>query len=209
VRRPEWCAKISAALKGRKLSPEHCAKLSAAHKGKKHSAASRAKISVALKGIKRSAETRAKMSTFQKNRGHKPLSTKHRAHISAALKGYKRPPHSAEHRAKIAATLKGRYGGSKNPAWRGGISREPYGWEWNDELREEVRRRDGYKCQLCGVSQTECEKILDVHHVNYNKRDNDPLNLVCLCRACHVRTNHRRKYWQARLQALPMKRKGE
>lgn len=70
-RSAESCAKISAALIGKKFSAEHCAKKSAAmkgnkrgaaNKGKKHSAESCAK----MKGKKRSAESCAKMSAIRK-----------------------------------------------------------------------------------------------------------------------------------------------
>ena len=100
--------------------------------------------------------------------------------------------------AKLSAARKG----DKNPRWLGGISREPYGWKWNEELREEVRRRDSYKCQVCGTPQAECARVLSVHHINYDKKDNDPLNLVALCLPCHVRTNTRRAYWTAFFEAM-------
>jgi len=198
--RPMWVrVKISAGMMGKKNclghkpSAETIAKRSAALKGRKVSSETRTKISVALKGNKNClghkplAETRAKISAILK--GH-VVSPETRAKIGAASKG-KIP--SLETRAKMSAARKG----FRHPAWLGGISREPYGWEWNAELREEVRRRDGYKCMLCGVPQAECEKALDVHHGNYDKKDSDPVNLVSLCQSCHARTNVRREYWTA------------
>jgi len=67
----------------------------------------------------------------------------------------------------VSAALKGHKGlkGSTHPNWLGGISRAPYAWTFNAELKEEVRRRDGYKCQLCGMPQAECKKALPVHHI--------------------------------------------
>lgn len=34
-----------------------------------------------------------------------------------------------------------------------------------------------------------------VHHINYNKRNNNPSNLISLCRRCHSKTNFNREYW--------------
>lgn len=111
-------------------------------------------------------------------------------------------PRSAETNAKQSASRKGKAAGPEHWNWMGGVSREPYGWEWNNELKEEVRRRDGYRCQLCGAPQAECGEALCVHHVNYKKEDNDPVNLVALCRGCHGRTATRRKYWMGVFMAM-------
>ena len=34
-----------------------------------------------------------------------------------------------------------------------------------------------------------------VHHVDYNKKNNDPANLISLCKACHAQTNFNRNDW--------------
>jgi len=39
------------------------------------------------------------------------------------------------------------------------------------------------------------KKQLDVHHINYNKKNCDINNLVSLCRSCHMKTNFNREYW--------------
>jgi len=193
----ETRAKISAANKGRKLSAEHRAKIGAAKRGRAVSVEQRAKISAALKGHKGNVgyiptpETRAKLSAMRKG---KPKSAAWRAKIGAANRGKIR---SAETRAKISASLKGKFAGPKHPLWLGGLSRAPYAWEWNEELREEVRRRDGYKCQLCGMTQDENGRALTCHHQDYCKVNCDPVNLVTLCHACHSRTNINREYWEA------------
>jgi len=96
--------------------------------------------------------------------------------------------------------------GDKSPHWLGGISREPYGWEWNAELKEEVRRRDGHKCQLCGVPQVECKQKLDVHHVDYDKKNSDPVNLTALCRSCNTKVNTNRPYWTMFFQTKALER---
>ena len=71
-----------------------------------------------------------------------------------------------------------------------------YGTEFDNALKEQVRFRDKYKCQICGCSQLENGKQLDCHHKDYNKRHNFLNNLISLCMGCHRKTNHNRKYWK-------------
>ena len=198
--------KLSAISKACWRNPEYRAKIVAAGKGKHQSPEARAKVSLSLKGnqrtlgYKHTPETRAKMSAAHKGKCPSPET---RAKISAGLE---RRPYSLQTRAKIGAAHKGLQVGPKNPAWLGGISRAPYAWTFNAELKEEVRRRDGYKCQVCGVPETECRGKLPVHHVNYDKKNSDPLNLVALCPSCHSRTNIRRDHWQVFFVARAMGR---
>ena len=96
VRTPEYCAKLSAALTGRKvpgrlLTAEHRAHISAALVGRSVSLLTRAKISAATKGKTRGA-------------GH-PVSLEQRGKISVALTGRALTP---EHRAKLRAARAGR-----------------------------------------------------------------------------------------------------
>jgi len=88
----------------------------------------------------------------------------------------------------------------KNPAWAGGKSFEKYTTDWTEELREEIRKRDNYECQLCGYSQN--GNSLDVHHIDYNKKNNTCKNLISLCRSCHQKTNFNRNYWYEKFTTL-------
>lgn len=85
------------------------------------------------------------------------------------------------------------------PNWQGGISFEEYPYEWKDDLKESIRKRDNYICQLCGIHQNELNngqlEKLDIHHKDYNKKNLNPDNLISLCRSCHVKTNYNRNYW--------------
>lgn len=88
--------------------------------------------------------------------------------------------------------------GEKNNNWQGGISFEPYTIDWEETLRESIRQRDNYICQLCGTHQEELEefiKKLDCHHIDYNKKNCSLNNLITLCRSCHMKTNTNRNYW--------------
>ena len=69
-----------------------------------------------------------------------------------------------------------------------------------------IRERDGRRCQLCGMPESEClarfGRKLNVHHIDYNRRNNDPTNLISLCQACHAKTNGDRDYYREQLGQL-------
>ena len=89
--------------------------------------------------------------------------------------------------------------GEKHPNWQGGISFEEYSTAWTEQLKEAIRKRDKYSCQLCGRKQEELSenfhKKLVVHHIDYDKKNLDPKNLISLCRSCHGKTNYKRETW--------------
>jgi len=99
--------------------------------------------------------------------------------------------------------IKGKYALEKNPFWKGGVSFEPYGIEFNRELKNEIRKRDNFTCQECGITEEELKKQennrtkkLRIHHIDYNKQNNSTFNLISLCVTCHNHTNHfNRKHW--------------
>lgn len=80
--------------------------------------------------------------------------------------------------------------GARNPHWRGG--RGKYGPEFNETLRRLIRMRDGYRCRRCGRSQEELGRTLHVHHLNHDKRNNDPSNLAAACGPCNTWASHHR-----------------
>jgi len=77
--------------------------------------------------------------------------------------------------------------------WQGGISFVPYTFDWTDTLRKSIRERDKYICQFCGQSQGDV--AFPVHHIDYNKKNCNPLNLITLCLSCHMKTSFNRKKW--------------
>lgn len=90
--------------------------------------------------------------------------------------------------------------GQKNPAYIDGRSNEPYPLEFNKKLKEKIRKRDNYRCQECFRHQDELylknKKLkLDIHHIDFNKKNNNPNNLISLCRSCHLQTNWGEKDW--------------
>jgi len=86
--------------------------------------------------------------------------------------------------------------GKLNPNWNNGSSFGEYSQEFDSDLKERVRFRDNYRCQGCGCSQLENGKMLDIHHIDYNKQNCDIYNLISLCRSCHSMTNGKREYWK-------------
>lgn len=85
--------------------------------------------------------------------------------------------------------------GKNHPNWQGGISFESYGKEFNRKLKKDIRQRDNYLCQLCFKHNDNLIKELAIHHIDYDKTNNIPSNLVSLCNKCHAKTVSNRNYW--------------
>lgn len=134
------------------------------------------------KGKHLSSASRKKIG--DKKRGI-PRSSEIRRTISEATRGKHR---TEQTRKRISCATKG----SKNPGWRGGKSFEIYPSDFDRSLKQRIQERDGFQCVLCGE-----DRGLDVHHINYNKRDNDPINLITLCSSCHCKTNFQRDFWKS------------
>ncbi|KKK77449.1 hypothetical protein LCGC14_2853510 [marine sediment metagenome] len=87
------------------------------------------------------------------------------------------------------------YKGEKSPTWQGGKTYEPYGEVWLDrEFKEDIKERDDYQCQnpdCWGNSHRIC-----LHHIDYNKENCIPSNLITLCGSCNARANVDRDRWQ-------------
>jgi 5-methylcytosine-specific restriction endonuclease McrA len=39
-------------------------------------------------------------------------------------------------------------------------------------------------------------KVLDVHHIDYDRKNSSEDNLITLCRQCNIRANFNRGYWE-------------
>jgi 5-methylcytosine-specific restriction endonuclease McrA len=55
--------------------------------------------------------------------------------------------------------------------------------ELYDQLRNEVLRRDGWRCQFCGSMRS-----LEVHHKDFRSHSGEDSqeNLITLCNTCHA-----------------------
>ena len=91
--------------------------------------------------------------------------------------------------------------GNKNSNWQGGINENQYPLIFNNKLKEKIRKRDGYKCLCCGITEYQHKdkfnKVLCVHHVDYNKQNCEEKNLITLCNKCNIKVNKNRDYWYA------------
>lgn len=158
-----------------KILSEECKKnIGDSLRGRKQTDLEKLHHSIALKGKKKTIE--------------------HRKNLSISHTGKKL---SEEHKRNIGLSEKG----EKNHFWKGGKSFEEYGKEFNNTLKEKIRKRDDYRCQECFKHQSVLYskkgvkyKLL-IHHIDYNKKNNKEKNLISLCRKCHIKTNFKRKDW--------------
>ena len=103
------------------------------------------------------------------------------------------PPRGQHHTEETKRKISQSHKGEKSHCWQGGISFEPYSVDWKETLRRSIRERDYYTCQICEIAQGDV--ALDVHHIDYDKKNNNPNNLIALCHSCHSKTNYNRDYW--------------
>jgi hypothetical protein len=128
------------------------------------------------------------------------LSEERKRHISEATKGRKgywtgkTGIHSKQGLENIRNNAL-KYVWDKNPNWKGGTSRLPYGAEFTNKLKLKIKKRDKHTCQYinCVVYGN---KNLDVHHIDYNKHNNKETNLISLCKSHHSKTNGHRIFWK-------------
>lgn len=205
--------KMSMAHKGKVLSEdtrikmrkpkteEHKRKISEAKQGHEVSADTRAKISEANKGRVpwNKGETGIySADSLQKMREARigtRLSGEHKRKISESEKGRPSPNKGVPMSEEAKRRLSEMNSGENHPQWRGGISFEPYSSEFNGALKDMIRERDGWTCQGCDKTQREEGKRLAIHHIDYDKLDNDSINLVAVCGACNAKANYNRPYW--------------
>lgn len=104
--------------------------------------------------------------------------------------------HSIETKEKMSLLKKESYNGENNPNWHGGKSFEPYDTSFTKELKHHIRTRDCFQCQICGKNEKKLGYNLSIHHIDYNKNNNDYINLISLCKNCHTKTNFDRRLWK-------------
>lgn len=143
--------------------------------------------------------------------GHK-LSTEAKRKHSKALRGR---VFSKEHKKKIGLGNKGKKLSKKTKKkmsatkqginikdWKKFVSREPYDQNWNNIFKRAIRKRDNQICMLCRVHREKLNRVLSVHHINYDKLLSVPQNCISLCLSCHMKTNMNHKHWVKFFQSL-------
>lgn len=164
--------------------------------GWKHSEITKAKIGLAHKNKKVSKETRLKISQAMLGTKWSEIS---KSKLKNRIPWNKNLPMSEEQKHKLSIVRMGRFTGKDNPNWQNGISKDPYPFEFDDELKEQIRKRDNYTCQKCGITEEEhlivYGMVLCIHHIDYNKENCEEDNLTTLCNECNLRVNYNRKHW--------------
>lgn len=167
------------------------------------------KVSIAMKGrtaethpyLKKKAEDR-KGRTKENNEGVKNQSLKltgrtkeeyeYLAKMSAAQKGKTK---ENDITVALRAEKMKKYKGELSHCWIDGRSFVPYGKSFSKELKRQIRLRDDYTCQRCGIREGEYKQALDSHHIDYNKLNCRHDNLISLCNSCNGIVNGFRPYW--------------
>jgi len=181
-----------------------------AKKGWNHTEESKRKISVSKMGTHHTEESKMKMSISRKGRpswskGLTKETDIRVANISKSKMG-KMPSGSTWNNglskltdsrlAKMAVLKTITTIGSKNSNWRGGLSFYPYGIGFNKQIKTRVRERDNYTCQYPGCGLMENGTAHDVHHIDYDKNNNQDGNLITLCRHHNGKVNSHRDDWE-------------
>lgn len=204
--------KMRLAKLGKILSEEHKEKLRLANLGKHHSEESKQKIRLGHVGKTHTEEAKEKIRlsklgnkfTLGKKRSEESKRKMAERKIGYVpwIKGRKGIyHHSEEWKNKFALAFLG----ESNPNWKGGTSFLPYCNKFNDRLKEQIRERDGRKCQICGRTELQNSRKLSVHHVHYDKENCYP-DLLAICFKCNSVINGNRDYWEKKCMRILEKR---
>ena len=132
-----------------------------------------------VKGISKTQEQKEKMSISRK-------------------KWCKENPEKAKEvieKSRATNIEKGTHRNERNPNWYGGISKIKIKRRTTKELKDKIKKRDGYRCQQCFSFQDELVQPLIVHHIDFNKLNDNETNLITLCNPCHSQLNYDRESW--------------
>lgn len=96
----------------------------------------------------------------------------------------------------LPENIKEKISGPNSPHWRGGTSKSPWPFEFGVELKRKIRDRDGNKCRICNREYGYRDgRKLAVHHINWDKSDCRPKNLISICASCHSKMKHVLLLW--------------
>jgi len=175
---------MSESRKGRIFSDEHRRHMMESATGRILSEETKLKIGKASKGRKHSEESKLKMSHKGENNPMYGIyhSDETKRKQSLIKMGEKNPMYTRK--------------GETNPAWNGGGSFEPYDAAFNDSLKRKIRERDHYTCQYCGVPGKH------VHHIDHNKKNSVPSNLITLCLAHNTKSEYIPRVWECLFRTI-------
>jgi len=74
-------------------------------------------------------------------------------------------------------------------------------------VKDHIYDRDTYECQFCSKTYINIDgknDLMHVHHIDQNRRNNNPENLILLCSDCHAMLHNKPNYpfWERRLGML-------
>jgi 5-methylcytosine-specific restriction endonuclease McrA len=183
--------KLRTAKLGYRHSKETIAKFSASNMGHPVSEETRSKLRAIFAGRRPSQKTMDRLR--EANLGRIP-SLETRLKMSASRTGKKKSPEATE-KLRLSRL------GEKSHFWRGGGGYAKYGPEFNRGLKRFIRERDQCLCQRCYLPEN--GKKHHVHHIDFNKKNNHPTNLILLCGSCHPQTTlGDRLYWEEYYRGL-------
>lgn len=218
-RSPEVEARRISALRIAQAKPENREK----HKKLWENPEFRERVTRAARGRRHSPETRQKMSRIQKEVSKRPSLIKKKRKIydskefrdkisKSSTERWKDP----EYKKRVSASIKIAYqnpdvrakvSGENSNFFRTGKGRQEYPREFNSALKETIRRRDDYMCQMPDCYALQSGKAFPVHHIDHNRNNNIESNLITLCPRCHVETTlGDRDYFETLLTELQIMR---
>lgn len=88
---------------------------------------------------------------------------------------------------------------NRNVFYIDGRSGIKYPFQFSKKLKEQIRKRDNYTCKNCKMTQEEhfivYGRDIEIHHIDYDKKNCKNTNLITLCKQCNIRANYNRDYW--------------
>lgn len=148
---------------------------------------------------KKISENKERANKISKALVGKPKSEEHRRKISITLMGH---PVSQAFRKIISEANKG----ENNHNWNNGSSFLPYCPKFNHRLKEQIRIRDNRTCQYCNKIEIQNKERLSIHHIHYDKKNCNKLDLISLCRSCNAKVNKNREYYEKLFMEILEKR---
>jgi hypothetical protein len=151
-------------------------------------------------GYKHTAETKEKISKATKIRFQDPKERE--KHSIASKKRWSDPKEHEKHKiAMNKQEVKKKMSGKNSIHYVHGYGHEPYSKDFTPALKKEIHQRDNYTCQCCGMTQeehiTKYNKQLEIHHIDHDKFNCNPDNLITICHKCNMKANKDIDYYYA------------
>ena len=187
--------KISEAVKKRYEDPEERKKVSEATKKRYEDPEERQKQSIVMKEVCKDPKIRKRLKKLAEDNWKDPGL---RLIMNDDQKKRWKDP---GYRNKVINSMKewhennpGAWLGENSSAWRGGISCDPYCDVWADqEYKADIRERDGNECMNPDCWGKCNGNTPHIHHIDYDKKNCHPWNLITLCASCNCRANFSRE----------------